>query len=65
MKMTTAKLKIGKDGYVKLLRCEKGHSGNTRYVLDGGYCQCQGCGDFRPLASCIAEQQEKINTSAK
>ena len=56
--MKTAKLKIEKDGYVKFLRCEKGHSGNTRYVLDNGYCQCQGCGDLRLLDACIAEQSK-------
>jgi len=53
-----AKLRVGKDGYVKLIRCEKGHSGNTRYARDGGYCQCQGCGDWRSVESCIAEQQK-------
>lgn len=61
--MKTAKLKIGKDGYVKLLRCEKGHSGNTRYVRDGGYCQCQGCGNFLSVEFCIAEQQKLIEAA--
>ena len=56
MMMKTAKLKIGKDGYVKDIRCSKGHSGNTRYVRDGGYCQCQGCGHFITVEFAISEQ---------
>jgi ribosomal protein S27E len=39
------RLKI-KDGYVALLRCNKGHSGNTQYAHAGKYCECQGCGHF-------------------
>jgi hypothetical protein len=64
MKMQTAKLKIGKDGYVELLRCGKGHAGNTRYVLDNRFCQCQGCGNFRPLDACITEQQQALGKPA-
>ena len=49
MKTTTKKTKTlptDADGYVRYLRCKKEHSGNTRYVQDGAYCQCTGCGHF-------------------
>lgn len=65
MKTKTAKLKVDKDGYVSLLRCDKGHSGNTRFVCAGAYCECQGCGNFLPVEFCIAEQQRIAAQEAK
>jgi len=53
--MKTPKLRKDKNGYVSRIRCSKNHSGNTRFVQDGNYCQCQGCGTFRTVESCIAE----------
>ena len=45
---TTMEIQIDDSGYVRDVRCERGHSGNTRYCLlgAGGYYQCQGCGQF-------------------
>ena len=33
-------------GYVLGHRCDRGHSGNRRYVRDGSHAECQGCGAF-------------------
>jgi hypothetical protein len=43
------KIQIDDSGYVRDVRCERGHSGNTRYVSvfhGGEVYQCQGCGQF-------------------
>ena len=48
------------NGYVVGVTCDKGHSGNTRFVRDGAYCQCQGCGHH--ISAEYAQQQAKAQS---
>lgn len=36
-------------GHVLGYRCDKGHSGNTRFYTDGKWSECAGCGNLRGL----------------
>lgn len=52
--MSTQTIQTDDVGYVRDVQCNRSHSGNLRLYQDGGYVQCQGCGEFTPTSSVFA-----------
>jgi len=46
-------------GYVLVVRCTLGHSGNQRYAIEGQWAECQGCGTHVSAADLAERQREE------
>lgn len=51
--------KAAKSGSV---RCNHGHSGNTRLTFDVGYFQCDGCGYFHTVESVLSAARGPVES---